>query len=106
MTDALKRFMRRSLAPRAASGDGRAALARPGREWPCCAMLDGIRSYLSGREAPMLESIARLCEVNSYTEAPAGGAQVAAMLAAELGSIEGVSVRTLPSERFAPHLVA
>jgi glutamate carboxypeptidase len=69
-------------------------------------MIDGIRSYLRGREAAMLDTIARLCEVNSYTEEVAGGARVGALLAAELGSIEGVSVRTLPSDRFAPHLIA
>jgi glutamate carboxypeptidase len=69
-------------------------------------MIDGIRSYLRGREASMLDAIARLCEVNSYTDEAAGGARVGEMLAAELAAIEGVSVRTIPSDRFAPHLVA
>src|SRR4051812_22924050 len=70
------------------------------------AMIERLRQQLAGREAAMLESIERLVAVNSYTENTAGGAEVAEMLAGELAAIPGVSVRVLPSARFAPHLVA
>jgi glutamate carboxypeptidase len=69
-------------------------------------MLDALRAYLTPREPAMLAAIARLVEVNSYTENVAGGALVGEMLAAELASIPGITVRILPSTRFAPHLIA
>jgi glutamate carboxypeptidase len=71
-------------------------------------MLSALRAHLAPRQQPMLDSIARLVDVNSYTDNPAGGARVGELLAEELSSISGVSVRTIPSAsgRFAPHLVA
>ena len=64
-----------------------------------------IRAYLADREAPMLAAIERLVLVNSFTDNQAGGARTAEMLTAELAFTEGVSVRTVPSTRYAPHLV-
>ncbi|APR85796.1 Acetylornithine deacetylase [Minicystis rosea] len=69
-------------------------------------MIDAIRAALADRRDPMLAAIARLVDVNSHTENIAGGTRVAEMLAADLEAIPGISVRTLPSDRFAPHLVA
>jgi glutamate carboxypeptidase len=69
-------------------------------------MNDAIRAYLAAREAPMLAAVERLVAVNSYTDNREGGRIVGEMLAAELASIDGVSVRILPGGRFAPHLVA
>jgi glutamate carboxypeptidase len=69
-------------------------------------MIDAIRAYLAPREPAMLAAIARLVEVNSFTENLAGGTLVGEMLAAELASIPGMAVRIIPSTRFAPHLVA
>lgn len=69
-------------------------------------MIEAIRAYLAAREAPMIDAIERLVAVNSYTENREGGRVVGEMLAAELAAIDGVSVRVIPSQRFAPHLVA
>jgi glutamate carboxypeptidase len=74
--------------------------------WHSAPVTDPIRAYLAAREAPMLAAIERLVAVNSHTDNRDGGARVAEMLAGELASIEGVSVRTVPSTRFAPHLIA
>jgi glutamate carboxypeptidase len=84
-------------------------------EAPCdepheCAMLhtmiDRIRAALMDREAAMLMQIERLVGVNSFTENREGGKRVGAMLAELLGEIPGVSLRVIPSDRYAPHLVA
>lgn len=69
-------------------------------------MIDALRAYLADRRAPMLASIARLVDQNSHTENREGGARVGEMLAEELSSIPGMSIRVLPSERFAPHIIA
>jgi glutamate carboxypeptidase len=69
-------------------------------------MLAALRAHLAPREPAMLDLIARLVDVNSHTDNRAGGALVAELLTAELASIPGVTVRSIPSERFAPHLVA
>lgn len=69
-------------------------------------MIDALRATLADRRQPMLDAIARLVDVNSYTDNRAGGARVADLLTAELASIPGVSVRSIASDRFAPHLVA
>jgi glutamate carboxypeptidase len=69
-------------------------------------MSSAIRTYLEAREAPMLAAVERLVAVNSYTDHRKGGLAVGEMLAEELSSIEGVTVRVVPSTRFAPHLVA
>ncbi len=79
---------------------------RATRSWHAPAMIDAIRAYLEGRQAPMLAAIERLVAVNSYTENREGGARVGELLAEELRAIPGVSVRAVPSARFAPHLVA
>ncbi len=54
----------------------------------------------------MLAAIERLVLQNSYTDNREGGAKVAAMLAADLQKIEGLRVKRVDSERFAPHLIA
>jgi glutamate carboxypeptidase len=69
-------------------------------------MLPALRSTLTAREPALLSAIERLVLVNSFTDNREGGARVAEMLADELTSIPGISVRTLPSDRFAPHLIA
>lgn len=65
-----------------------------------------IRRFLSEREAPMLEVLERLTDANSFTENADGGARVGDLLREALESIEGVTVRTTKSGRFAPHLIA
>jgi glutamate carboxypeptidase len=70
------------------------------------AMIERIRAALAGREEAMLAEIERLAAVNSFTDNRAGGLRVGEMLAEGLERIPGVSVRTLPSERYADHLVA
>lgn len=69
-------------------------------------MIDRVKALLVSREEAMLALIERLVLQNSFTDNAAGGDAVADMLAGELGSIEGVSVRRVPSEHFAAHLVA
>jgi glutamate carboxypeptidase len=69
-------------------------------------MIDRVKEALSGRQAAMLEIIERLVVQNSFTENREGGRAVGEMLAAELVSIEGMSVRSVPSDRYAPHLIA
>ncbi len=69
-------------------------------------MIERIRAALAGREASMLAAVERLVAVNSFTDNVGGGNQVGAMLAEMLAALPGVSVRALPSERHAAHLVA
>lgn len=70
-------------------------------------MIDRIKEALSGRQAAMLERIERLVLQNSFTENVEGGRAVGELLSEELGSIEGISVRTEPSSgHFAPHVIA
>lgn len=69
-------------------------------------MIQRIRAALSARQPSMLELIERLVLQSSFTESPAGGALVGQMLADELRSIEGVSVKTFASDQFAPHVMA
>ncbi|MEO7591393.1 MAG: M20/M25/M40 family metallo-hydrolase [Byssovorax sp.] len=54
----------------------------------------------------MLAAVERLVAVNSFTDNVGGGNQVGAMLTEMLAALPGVSVRALPSERHAAHLVA
>lgn len=54
----------------------------------------------------MLDQIERLVGVNSFTENREGGARVAEILAEMFHAIPGVSLRVIPSDRYAPHLVA
>jgi glutamate carboxypeptidase len=69
-------------------------------------MDDAIRARLSVREGPMLELIRSLVELNSFTQNRAGCARVGDVIAAELSRIAGLSVRTVASERYAPHVIA
>jgi glutamate carboxypeptidase len=69
-------------------------------------VIDGIREALAGRTEPMLELIERLVCINSFTDNPAGGNAVGEALAEALSAIEGVSVRSFPSDRFATHWLA
>ncbi len=54
----------------------------------------------------MLALIERLVSVNSFTDNPAGGNEVGALLAAEIRGIEGMSARSIPSDRYAAHWIA
>jgi glutamate carboxypeptidase len=68
-------------------------------------MLTALRAALADRRDPMLAAIARLVDLNSHTDNVEGGARVGEILASELAGL-GLVVRTIPSTRFAPHLVA
>jgi glutamate carboxypeptidase len=68
-------------------------------------MIDRIRAALSAREPSMLAQIERLVAVNSFTDNRAGGERVGQMLAELFGEIPGLSLRVVPSDRYAPHLV-
>jgi glutamate carboxypeptidase len=57
-------------------------------------------------ESAMMTLLAELVAINSYSYHPTGGAEVAAVLARELGAIPDLEVRLRPSERFAPHVIA
>ncbi|MCC6556764.1 MAG: M20/M25/M40 family metallo-hydrolase [Polyangiaceae bacterium] len=69
-------------------------------------MIERVREALSGRTEPMLALIERLVSVNSFTDNPAGGNEVGALLAAEIRGIEGMSARSIPSDRYAAHWIA
>jgi glutamate carboxypeptidase len=104
MMEALNRFIFVSSRPRSTAR----ARARIAADAPRYAerMSGEIGVVLQAREGPTLELVQRLVEVNSYTENRAGGARVGDLYAAELLGIGGVSVRRVPSDRFAPHLCA
>ncbi len=70
-------------------------------------MIEQIQRCLRDRAPLAISLLERLVQENSYTGNPRGGALVAEMLAAELQAIpEMTDVRQIPSDRFAPHLVA
>lgn len=70
-------------------------------------ILEELQHFLRKREDAAITLLERLVQQNSFTENREGGAVVSEMLAAELQSIAGISsVRMIPSDRFAPHLVA
>jgi glutamate carboxypeptidase len=69
-------------------------------------MIDRIRAALAAREAAMLSQIERLVAVNSFTDNREGGERVGQVLAAWFAEIQGLSLRVIPSDRYAPHLVA
>ncbi len=70
-------------------------------------MLEQIQRCLRDRSPSAISLLERLVQENSFTGNPRGGALVAEMLAAELQAIpEMTDVRQIPSDRFAPHLVA
>ncbi len=65
-----------------------------------------LGAALAGRTDAMLAAIARLVEVNSFTENREGGARVVEMLREDLASIPGITTKLVASDRFAPHLFA
>ena len=60
--------------------------------------------WLGEKQPAMEEAIARLVDVNSFTDNPAGGRKVGTMLR-DLFAIEGVEAIVRPSDRYADHLV-
>ncbi|WP_437610402.1 M20 family metallopeptidase [Sorangium sp. So ce834] len=68
-------------------------------------MIQALRQALSSRTAPMLALLERLVNLNSFTDNPRGGDAVGEVLADELTTIPGLSVRRFPSARFAAHWV-
>ncbi len=65
---------------------------------------EAAATWLHDMLPAMEAALAPLVEVNSFTENPDGGRKVAAMLRA-LFTIPGLEARTIPSSRFADHLV-
>jgi glutamate carboxypeptidase len=61
-------------------------------------------SWLADQQQAMEDAIARLVEINSYTDNPEGGRKVGALLR-DLFRIPGLDVSVRTSERFADHLV-
>lgn len=68
-------------------------------------MTDRLRAAIAGRTPAMIERISALAAINSYTANKAGGDRVGALLAEAFAALPGVSVRRLPSERYADHLI-
>jgi glutamate carboxypeptidase len=64
---------------------------------------DEAARWLADKERSMLESIAALVDINSYSENPEGGREVGTLLR-ELFRIEGVEATVRESERYADHL--
>lgn len=60
--------------------------------------------WLSDKLPAMESALAALVDINSFTDHPAGGRAVGARLV-ELFAAAGLSARTVPSTRFADHLV-
>jgi glutamate carboxypeptidase len=60
--------------------------------------------WLADKQRAMEEAIARLVDVNSFTDNAAGGRKVGTMLR-EIFAIEGVEAVVRPSERYADHLI-
>lgn len=74
---------------------------------PMSPMIDQLQHFLRERESAAITLLERLVVQNSFTDNPQGGAVVAEMLATELRSIPEISsVRLIPSDKYAPHLVA
>ncbi|MGK4007741.1 M20 family metallopeptidase [Sorangium sp. So ce1036] len=69
-------------------------------------MIHAVRQALSGRTEPMLALLERLVNLNSFTDNPRGGDAVGEVIATELATIPGLSVRRLASARFAAHWIA
>jgi glutamate carboxypeptidase len=68
--------------------------------------VDGFMQRVAAREVAMLAAIEELVSINSFTDNRDGGVKVGERLAAMIAGIDGLSVKTVPSTRFAPHLVA
>jgi glutamate carboxypeptidase len=69
-------------------------------------MIDQVKAGLREREAEMLSLLRELVLINSFTDNRAGGQTVGEILARELRAIDGMTVRSRSSDRFAPHWVA
>jgi glutamate carboxypeptidase len=69
-------------------------------------MIERVRTALSAREPATIALLERLVEQNSFTENVAGGTIVGELVADELMSIPGVSVRCCASGQYAPHVIA
>ena len=67
-------------------------------------MGEAAASWLVGRLEEMEQALAALVEINSWTENAAGGRQVGALLREQL-ALPGLTVETVPSQRYADHLV-
>src|SRR5689334_9871332 len=69
--------------------------------------LSELRGLLRAREALALRELEALVRINSFTDNRAGCVAVGDKLAAALEGIDGIGlVKRVPSERYAPHLVA
>ncbi len=67
-------------------------------------MGEAAASWLVGRLEEMEQALAALVEINSWTENAAGGRQVGALLREQL-ALPGLVAETVPSQRYADHLV-
>jgi glutamate carboxypeptidase len=65
---------------------------------------DGAARWLADKQRAMEDEVAALAQVNSFTENVEGGRKVGGMLRA-LFAIDGMEANTVPSARFADHLV-
>jgi glutamate carboxypeptidase len=68
--------------------------------------LEAVVAWCRNRQAAMLTLLEELVLQNSFSGEPDGGVVVAGMLHRELSGVDGMEVRLLESERFAPHVVA
>jgi glutamate carboxypeptidase len=60
--------------------------------------------WLAGQLAAMEQSLAALVEINSFTDNPEGGRKVGTLLK-QAFAIDGLAAETVPSARYADHLV-
>ncbi|MCL2449070.1 MAG: M20/M25/M40 family metallo-hydrolase [Polyangiaceae bacterium] len=67
-------------------------------------LADAVTAWLSGRQRAMEAALARLVEINSYTENPEGGRQVGTLLC-ELFAMPGLDASVRSSSRYADHLI-
>ena len=65
---------------------------------------DAATAWLSDKQQSMEAALARLVEVNSYTENPEGGRQVGTLLQGIM-AMPGLEASIRPSERFADHVI-
>jgi glutamate carboxypeptidase len=65
---------------------------------------DAATAWLSDKRHSMEAALARLVEVNSYTENPEGGRKVGTLLR-EVLAMPGLEASIRPSERFADHVI-
>jgi glutamate carboxypeptidase len=67
-------------------------------------LADAATAWLSDKQRSMEAALARLVEVNSYTDNPEGGRQVGTLLR-EVFAMPGLDASVRPSARYADHLV-